>query len=201
MEVLILSGGNSSRMNSPKAFLNIKGISLIETLCNTYIFAGISSPIVVFNHNLFENKWADVMRSISSKAKIIKNDFPEKGRTYSIQLGLSKIAHNSNCIIQNIDNPEINVELLHQMSGKIEENGFVVPVKNGQGGHPILLGKNIVNHLKNLTSDTWILKEELKAFKRIEIDAGGTNVLLNLNTPDDWKNYVESIISLNTTKK
>ncbi len=201
MEVLILSGGNSSRMNSPKAFLSIKGISLVETLCNTYIFAEINHPIIVFNHTLFQNKWKDKMKAIKSKTIILKNDFPEKGRTYSIQLGLSKIANNSNCFIQNIDNPEINVELLHKMSSIIEDNSFVVPVKDEHGGHPILLGKNIVNHLKNLTSDNWILKDELKLFKRLEVDAGETNVLLNLNTPDDWNNYIESKILLNTKTK
>ena len=43
---IILSGGNSSRMNSPKAFLSIKGITLIEKLCNAYLNAGIIKPII-----------------------------------------------------------------------------------------------------------------------------------------------------------
>lgn len=196
MKVIILSGGNSVRMNSPKALLSFKGITLIEALCMTYISAGIIKPIIVFNHHLFQYNLEETIQSIFSKVKIIKNLFPDKGRTFSIQLGLSELGTNSVCFIQNIDNPEISVELIKKMLKAIEDDGFVVPVKNGRGGHPILLGKNVVNHLKNKRLDNWILRDELKLFKKIEIDAGQTNVLLNLNTPLDWGNYIGSHFSI-----
>ncbi len=196
MKVVILSGGNSSRMNSPKAFLSIKGSTLIETICNAYLNAGIKKPIIVFNCHLFQYKLEELIQSIFNKVKIIKNSFPEKGRTFSIQLGLMELDTNSDCFIQNIDNPEVNKELIKQMLSVIEDDGFVVPVKNGRRGHPILLGKNIVNHLKNKKLDNWILRDELKSFKKIEIEAGETNVLLNLNTPLDWENYLESHFSI-----
>lgn len=196
MKVIILSGGNSVRMNSPKALLSFKGITLIEALCMTYISAGIIKPIIVFNHHLFQYNLEETIQSIFSKVKIIKNLFPDKGRTFSIQLGLSELGTNSVCFIQNIDNPEISVELIKKMLKAIEDDGFVVPVKNGRRGHPILLGKNIVNHLKNKKLDNWILRDELKSFKKIEIEAGETNVLLNLNTPLDWENYLESHFSI-----
>lgn len=196
MDVIILSGGNSSRMNSPKAFLSIKGITLVETLCNTYLNAGLKKPIIVFNCHLFQNKLAELTKSIIEKVTIIKNNFPDKGRTFSIQLGLAGLENNSNCFIQNIDNPEVNTELIKKMLTAIEDDGFVVPVKNGRGGHPILLGKNIVHYLKNKKSDNWILKDELKKFKKIAIEAGEINVLLNLNTPLDWENYIESHFSI-----
>ena len=120
MKVIILSGGNSVRMNSPKALLSFKGITLIEALCMTYISAGIIKPIIVFNHHLFQYNLEETIQSIFSKVKIIKNLFPDKGRTFSIQLGLSELGTNSVCFIQNIDNPEISVELIKKMKNDIK---------------------------------------------------------------------------------
>ncbi len=149
---------------------------------------GITMPGL--NKYLYDTNQIEEIIELFEKYTVIKNHFPEKGRTYSLSLGFSKIKNNSSCFIQNIDNPEINSELLNKMLNKIEDNCFVVPVIDKKRGHPVLLGKNIVNDLKNKKSTNWILKNELKLYKRIEVDAGNTNVLLNLNTPEDWNNYI-----------
>jgi hypothetical protein len=41
------------------------------------------------------------------------------------------------------------------------------------------------------------LKDELKKFKRIIIDAPYNNVLLNLNTESDWEKYSEEVKNKN----
>ncbi len=191
--VIILSGGNSSRMNYPKAFLSIADKTLVERLSSIYFELGIEKPVIILNSILFKEEWAKLISKLSISNNVLKNNFTELGRSYSISLGLKEVEHDQGCFIQNIDNPDISVGLLNKMIAKLKDDSYVVPANNGINGHPILLGKEIINHLKNLQGYDWILKDELKKFNRIQIEASENNVLMNLNTEADWKIYSESI--------
>ena len=191
--VIILSGGNSSRMNYPKAFLSIGKKTLAEHLSSIYIDFGIQKPIIVLNSILYKEEWADIIAKLSINNTALKNNFTELGRSYSTSLGLKEVKDEQGCFIQNIDNPDINAGLLNNMVANLKDDSYVVPANNGINGHPILLGRDIINHLKNLQGNEWILKDELKKFNRIQVEATENNVLLNLNTEADWKIYSESI--------
>ncbi len=191
--VIILSGGNSSRMNYPKAFLSIGKKTLAESLSSIYFELGIQKPIIVLNSILYNEKWAETISRLSVNNTVLKNKFTELGRSYSISLGLKEVKDEQGCFIQNIDNPDISAALLNNMVANLKDDSYVVPANNGINGHPILLGKNVINHLKNLQNNDWILKEELKKFKKIQVEAPENKVLLNLNTEADWKMYTESM--------
>ena len=191
--VIILSGGNSSRMNYPKAFLSIGKKTLVEHLSTIYFDFGIQKPIIVLNSILYKEEWAEIISKLSIDNTVLKNNFTELGRSYSINLGLKEVKKEQGCFIQNIDNPDISVGLLNNMLVHLKDDSYVVPANNGINGHPILLGKEILNHLKNLQGNDWILKDELKKFNKIQVEATENNVMLNLNTEADWKIYSESI--------
>ena len=180
--VIILSGGNSSRMNYPKAFLSIGKKTLVENLSSIYFDFRIQKPIIVLNSILYNEKWAETISRLSVNNTVLKNNFSELGRSYSISLGLKEVKDEQGCFIQNIDNPDISAGLLNNMVANLKDDSYVVPANNGINGHPILLGRDIINHLKNLQGNEWILKDELKMFNRIQLEATENNVLLNLNT-------------------
>ena len=193
--IIILCGGESSRMNSPKAFLEIDGITLLERITNIYCSAKFLNPVIILNHRFFANPWLDTINKLSIKSVVLKNQFPDLGRSHSIRLGLYLMKDKSFCFIQNIDNPDIGTELLNKMMDARDENAYIVPANNGISGHPILIGKKIIEHLAALKLSNWILKDELKKFKKITIDATENNVLLNLNTERDWLKYCEEVKS------
>lgn len=193
--IIILCGGESSRMNLPKAFLEIEGITLLEKITNIYCSAKFLNPVIVLNHKFFVKPWLDTINKLSIKSVVLKNQFPDLGRAHSIRLGLYLKKDKTFCFIQNIDNPDISIDLLNKMIAARDEEGYVVPMNNGISGHPILIGKKIIEHLAGLKSSTWVLKDELKKFKRITIDAPDNNVLLNLNTEKDWEKYCEEVKS------
>ena len=184
--VIILSGGKSLRMQHPKAFLKIDDKTLVEHLVNVYIEFGIVEPIVILNKTLFTSEWMNIITKLYQKAKIGFNQYTVLGRTYSIQMGLDGLEYAEDCFIQNIDNPDISVELLVKMWKKLEPNSYVVASKNGFNGHPILVSKEILADLKELKGNNWILKDVLKNYKRIQVEAEKNNVLLNVNTEEDW---------------
>ncbi|MCK6650605.1 MAG: NTP transferase domain-containing protein [Bacteroidia bacterium] len=185
ISVVLLSGGNSSRMGKHKAFLKYEGQYLIIKLFDIYEKMGIKNRISVMNYKLFNSEYANEIEGILKSNQVVKNNFPEKGRTYSIRLALEKVKTDA-CFFQNIDNPYVTVELLEKMIDKCTEDNYAVASFNEKGGHPILLGKNVLSHLKSLTSDDWIMKDELRAFDRVKVEVETDKILLNINTEDDW---------------
>ena len=185
-------------MNHPKAFLSISNTTLIEKLTNIYINLAVQKPIIVLNSILYNNQWAEIIAKLSINNTVLKNNFTELGRSYSISLGLTEVKISKGCYIQNIDNPDISVGLLNKMLAQLRDDSYIVPANNGINGHPILLGKEVVNHLKNLQGNNWILKEELKQFNRIQVETTENNVLLNLNTEEDWEKYKEQTLHQKT---
>lgn len=189
---LILSGGNSSRMGFPKASLPLNGITLCENLLSAYLAAGVTKPVLVLNTQLYDTRWCYLPDGIKKQVLLVKNDFPERGRTYSLKIGLKRLPAKGGCFIHNIDNPGLNATLIHSMTQALKPEVFVVPVYQGQNGHPVLIGATLVNAFQQLQSANWILRDELKKYEKITVDAGQTNVLFNLNTPQDWSNFLHA---------
>lgn len=187
--VVILSGGNSERMNFPKAFLNYGNATLIEYLVNIYTKAEIDKPVIVLNYKLFNDKFSGLINDLKTKAIIVKNSKPQNGRMFSLKLGLSELNAKKYCFIQNIDNPAVDEKLLFKMMKNATADSFVAPLYKGKSGHPVLICKSIINHLFENTDLSLTLKDILAGFKKINVDSGGLNVLENINTPADWANY------------
>ncbi len=188
--VIFLGGGNSCRMNYPKAFLKIDNSMILENNLNTYSSVDIKKKVIILNQNLFQNKWLKNIRTLQKKATLIQNNFPDLGRSYSIYLGLKQIEDCNSCFIQNVDNPEISEELLIVMKKSISENSYVVPVHKNKAGHPILISKTIIEYLIKKENFNWILKDELKKFHKKLVPIKDIDVTLNINTPDDFEKYI-----------
>ncbi len=187
--VVILAAGASSRMGEPKPFLSFGNATWIENLLHIYRKAGIRNRVVVLHYQLADVAYATILNRIREQASVIINDNPEKGRSYSIQLGLEECSEARACFIQNVDNPINPDQLLLNMAAVAEQDCYVVPVAGGQSGHPVLIGKEIISRLRSRDHALWILSGELKNFKKVQVTAADDSVLMNLNTKDEWMHY------------
>lgn len=187
--VVLLSGGSSSRMGKHKAFLICEGQYMVYRLSDIYRNTGIKKIICVLNHKIFNGEWESEVSLLSREITVIKNEFPEMGRTFSIRLALDQVNNNEPCFFQNIDNPYVTPELLKKMIDSYDPDGYVVASYNGLGGHPVLLGTNVITYLKSLKTNDWIMKDVLKMFKKTNVEANSDKVLLNLNTEKDLSRF------------
>ncbi len=187
---LILAAGNSSRMNFPKAFLPFhESSTFIGRILDTYIDAGAKGIVLLVNNELANDMQQFLKNEYpSSPIKLVVNDSLDKGRFYSVQLGLSKIMTGP-CFLQNVDNPFISKQLLQAMFEKLGEHDAVQPVFDGKGGHPVLLGNDMVKHLANLPSHEHHLKRELEKFDRYRLTWPSDLILANINTPELYQQY------------
>jgi molybdenum cofactor cytidylyltransferase len=182
--VIIPAAGASSRMGSPKPKLRLQnGNTFAGYLLKVYAEFG-ADPVVII-----VNKESDLKGCDNGTAIVVENNHVDLGRSYSIKLGLMKTGNNRKCFIQNIDNPYFDKSLLTLLLGNIQEDSYLIPVFNGKGGHPVLLGEKIIADLKG-KDPFGDFREVLSCYKRIEIPWSDPGILLNINSPSDYRKYI-----------
>lgn len=186
--VIILSAGFSSRMGKPKAFLEFNDeLSFIEKISQEYQSFGVRNIIIVRNNI---DNWFDFIDKNKNIETVI-NKNPEKGRFSSIILGINKLIDKEFIFIQNIDNPFVNQQILSKIYNSKEKNSYVSPVYELKGGHPILVHKNIFTQILNKNNKNQNLKHILQPFKRINVLINNKNILLNINTQEDYYKHIK----------
>lgn len=178
---LIPAAGLSGRMGIPKALLRHGcGSSFARYLLNCYGIFGCDPVVLVINHQLIESELT------SGKHLTILNPTPETGRTQSIRLGLHSVPSGTPCFVHNVDNPYLTPELLDAMLAVITPDHYIVPVFAGKGGHPLLLGSAVADAIRN-SEETSDFRSLLLYWKRKEVVWQDERVLLNINTPEEYR--------------
>jgi molybdenum cofactor cytidylyltransferase len=189
VSLLIMAGGRSERMVSPKPFLQMEGKSFIERISEGYSSFGITNIFIVLNDRFIQY----LPEKMELSQKIIPNHHPEYGRFYSLQTGLKAMPESDFVFIHNVDNPFVEQSILKEMWIKKEPEGFVVPMYNDKGGHPILISKKIVKHILSTENLVCTLRDIIRNYTRIEIEVDSEKILANINT---WQEYEEQVLNL-----
>lgn len=187
--VLILSGGESKRMKQSKSFLKFNDhLTFLEKIISVYLKAGINNIVLVINPLSLNLREKQILSNLEETISVIFNNHPEKGRLYSIKLGLSTLIDYDKCFIQNIDNPFVSPQLIKKMVPLIKSNSYVSPTFNHKGGHPVLLSKSICKQLLQINDRTSTLRDILGKFRKIVMQADEL-VLININTMEEYLRY------------
>jgi CTP:molybdopterin cytidylyltransferase MocA len=189
ISVIILAGGDAKRLESPKPFLLFSPhITFIEKLIRVYYKFGCSNIITVLNAKFFkENFFSKIAESFN--AVFVINKHPEFGKFYSLKSGISNLANEKYCFVQNIDNPFTNLSLLNRLYNTKTSLGYTAPVYKGKGGHPILIGSRIIQGIKNEPSGDVNLRIFLNKYQRIETPTNYQKITANINTLNDYRKY------------
>ncbi|MFA4852313.1 MAG: NTP transferase domain-containing protein [Bacteroidales bacterium] len=186
--VIILSAGLSLRMGQWKALLPYKnGKTFLEKIILEYVHFGTAGIILVVN-KMLKNEMI-ISPLLMDKVRLIINPKPEKGRWSSLWLGLNALDHKNSCYIQNVDNPFVSTDLLQDLEAKIMKDNYVVPVFKGKGGHPVLLGQEIMKYILSLDEADRDLRELLNKFRRTEVETNDKNILMNINSMEEYRKY------------
>lgn len=181
--VVILAGGRSSRMNYPKPWLYLRsGATFLEKIVRTYERGHVGSVVVVLNQEFGMGRWRSKLRKLNKETRVVLNDKVDKGRLYSIGLGLEKLKGCDYVFIQNVDSPLIDHETICELISNRKKDAVVQPVFEGKSGHPVLLSASIVKHLINEKNQETTLREALAPYEKIKVEIEDEYVLLNVNT-------------------
>jgi len=183
--VLILAGGQSSRMKYPKPWLRTKADStfLLEII-KSYIAIGMNDITVVLNNAFVGAKWLEEYLEISKLSKVVLNRDTDLGRLHSIKMGLLT-NQNKSVFIHNVDSPFVKSTTLLKLYKNRNLNGTSIPSFKGKGGHPILISNEVVKAILLHENNDSTLRELISGFPRKQIEVEDSAVLININTPQD----------------
>lgn len=194
---LILAGGRSSRMGTDKAMLPIDGKpllihltgQLIELTESVTIAAGSSDRVAAYREAL-----ADIEREVSGgRLRFVADAYPDDGPLAGLHAGLSELPEGYVFVIA-CDMPAVSEPLLARL---IEEAG--------RSGEDVIHVLDQPFHALYHTRVTAVLQEALEnqSFRVMQLlrglntatipDDESLEGLTNLNTPEDYRNYINRI--------
>lgn len=184
LAAVILSGGASRRMGSPKALLSYQGRPFLEHLLDVARHPKIGVRRVVLGADA-----EPIAKEINlSPDEIVINEDWEKGQLSSIQSALRSLPPQTDGIILFlIDHPLISSALVDELIETFYSSGksIVLPVYEGRRGHPVIFSSGLYEELMTAPLETgarsvvWAHSGEIKVVQTNE-----EGCILNLNDPD-----------------
>ena len=184
LAAVILSGGASSRMGSPKALLPYQGRPFLEHLLEITTHPEIGVRRVVLGADA-----ESIAKAIRLKAnEMIINSQWERGQLSSIQAAVRKLpAGTDGMLLLLIDHPLVSSALVGELISQFykSKKPIVLPVYEGRRGHPVIFSASLYAELLRAPLETgaravvWAHAAEVE-----EVPTNEEGCVLNLNDPE-----------------
>lgn len=184
LAAVILSGGASSRMGSPKALLAYQGRPFLEHLLEITVHPKIGVRRVVLGAHA-----EPIAKSIHlSGDEIVINDDWESGQLSSIQAAIRSLPPGTDgALLCLIDHPLISKVLVNELIERFyaTPSKIVLPMHAGRRGHPVIFPAALYQELLHAPEDkgaravVWAHAADVVALPTNE-----EGCVLNLNDPE-----------------
>ncbi len=177
---VVLAAGFSNRLGEEKALLETGEGALVGWITRRLSDQGMS-PLVVTREEILD----EVERAVRP-CDVVVNPSPEKGRTGSIIIGISKLDEISEgsyrLIVVPVDRPGFSDSTISKLK---ESMISCCPSRGGRGGHPILLSEEDVEIVRNAPKEASL--RSLVASEKFEVEDPFLH--LNVDTQKDLKDF------------
>jgi molybdenum cofactor cytidylyltransferase len=183
LAAVILSGGASSRMGSPKALLPYQGRPFLEHLLEITIHPEIGVRRVVLGAEA-----ESIAKAIPLKAnEMIINSQWRRGQLSSIQAAVRKLpAGTEGMLLLLIDHPLVSSALVGELIAQFykSKKPIALPLYEGRRGHPVIFSASLYPELLRAPLETgaravvWAHAHEVE-----EVPTDEQGCVLNLNDP------------------
>lgn len=134
---IILSAGESRRMGSPKALLELRGETFLDGLIAR--FAEVCAPVIVVLGHRHEHIRAAIHRA--DQARFAINPDYSLGQLTSLQCGLRAVpAQAEGALVTLVDHPRVAASTLRALTAGPPALA-AVPRFEGRRGHPVYFGR------------------------------------------------------------
>jgi molybdenum cofactor cytidylyltransferase len=184
LAAVILSGGASRRMGSPKALLPYQGQSFLEHLLQITVHEKIGVRRVVLGADAEPIANAVKLRN----EEVVLNEDWERGQLSSIQAALRTLPPDSDgMLLCLVDHPLISANLVDSLIAAFysSKSLIVLPAYEGRRGHPVIFSSALYAELlaapldKGARAVVWSHASDIA-----EVQTDEQGCLLNLNDVD-----------------
>jgi molybdenum cofactor cytidylyltransferase len=191
LAAVILSGGASSRMGSPKALLAYQGRPFLEHLLEVTVHPKIGVRRVVLGAHA-----EPIAKNIVLAAdEVVINDDWDKGQLSSIQAAIRSLPDfkggaapgTDGLLLCLIDHPLISSDLVNELIEQfyVTRSRIVLPKYEGRRGHPVIFPATLYDELlrapvdKGARAVVWAHAADV-----LEVPTNEEGCVLNLNDPE-----------------
>jgi molybdenum cofactor cytidylyltransferase len=185
---LVLAAGESRRMGKDKALLEYHGQPFLDVVLENLRKAYVTPVIVVLGHHAEEVQRAS---HLPSELVMINPDY-RTGQTSSLQAGLRAldVPEIAGVLLCLVDHPAAGAAVMRQLVDAFAATSasVVIPVYQGQRGHPVLIGRNLFEELLALDprkGANTVVRKYLDVTHFLEVEDPG--VLLDIDEPGDYQ--------------
>lgn len=186
LAAVILSGGASRRMGSPKALLPYQGRPFLE-----HLLAVMRNPKIAARRVVLGACAEEITKAIPlDPSEIVFNPDWHRGQLSSIRAGLRSLPTGTDgLLLFLIDHPLISIALVDGLIDQFYATRapIVLPVFEGKRGHPVIFSSALYGELQNASDEVgarsvvWAHAKEVGEFHTLE-----EGCVLNLNDPETF---------------
>ncbi|OFZ21492.1 MAG: hypothetical protein A2X94_08270 [Bdellovibrionales bacterium GWB1_55_8] len=204
--LVLLAGGQSSRMGEPKGLLRFGKRRWIEEQLHRFSFCGNKAVVVLgYDHEKYLDAipafqdalqlWAPwpLPHREELQLSVTVNQKPENGPFSSLGRGLNRLLPDSDAFILPVDVPVAVPEVwrLLETRGRQRKLSACIPEHQGKRGHPVWLSSRFAAHLRTLAPESpdSRLDQQIAALAqplRDTIEVTDPKVTWNMNTPQEF---------------
>ena len=202
--LILLAGGKSTRMGSPKGLLDYRGtlwvleqIARYKFIENSIAYIGLGYDYEQYLNAIpwFKDAIENSYNYNGVEVRVVINNQPQFGSFSTLQTVLKKVDIDSTVIVLPIDVPLLNKQSLTSIIN--ENNKVVIPTCDAKNGHPVKLNSEFWNTLlpidmfsKNARLDTQI--KQLNSLSITFVNIIDNSVYQNINTKEKWNYYCKT---------
>jgi CTP:molybdopterin cytidylyltransferase MocA len=184
LAAVILSGGESRRMGSPKALVPYRGKTFVEHLIEITRHPRVGVTRIVVGAHAEEIRG----RLSPHENEIVVNEDWAKGQLSSIQAGVRSLPDGGTegMILCPVDHPIVTAKLVAQLVEQFDAGGksIALPIYRGRRGHPLIFRSSLYAELLAASAEVgarqvvWAHEADTCAMPTEE-----EGVVLNINDP------------------
>jgi len=190
---VILAAGDSSRMGRDKALLPWPPSALADTFLSAAIrlfFSHVDVVLVVAGKN--EAALAPIV--YANGASLVVNPDPARGQFSSLRVGLQEVLNRGRdaAMVTLVDRPPVRMETIEILESAFERattrrKWAVIPEYQGKHGHPILLGREMMEAFLKAPETSNARDIERAHLSQIEyVPVDDPLVAVNVDTPEQY---------------
>ena len=192
---IILCGGASRRMGTPKALLRFQNETFLDRMIR--LFAGVAKPVIVVLGHDAEQVRAGIERA--SDAVICVNPDPERGMLSSLQCALEAVPEECEAVMFTpVDHPALQMSTLEELASRFQQRRapVTVPTYAGRHGHPVSISRALATELLALPPEAQasdVIHRHVSQTCYVEVDDAA--VITDVDDPAAYAELVAETLS------